>query len=133
MAANNYGTYYLNGEEIFDDLGWGSGHYAEYWNEEIKFNSSILKEGKNVLASVVRETGNTQWFDEELVTVTPKSSAWGFQPEYLSLKLEVLPVYAFELVTPIEDKAVSEDEACCDEEWTYKFEIWLYNLSLIHI
>ncbi len=127
MAANNYGTYYLNGEEIFDDLGWGSGHYAEYWNEEIKFNSSILKEGKNVLASVVRETGNTQWFDEELVSVTPKSSAWGFQPEYLSLKLEVLPVYAFELVTPIEDKAVSEDEACCDQEWTYKFEIWLYN------
>ena len=127
MAANNYGTYYLNGEEIFDDLGWGSGHYAEYWNEEIKFNSSILKEGKNVLASVVRETGNSQWFDEELVTVTPKSSAWGFQPEYLSLKLEVLPVYAFELVTPIEDKAVSEDEACCDEEWTYQFEIWLYN------
>jgi len=127
MAANNYGTYYLNGEEIFDDLGWGSGHYAEYWNEEIKFNSSILKEGKNVLASVVRETGNTQWFDEELITVTPKSSAWGFQPEYLSLKLEVLPVYAFEIVTPIEDKAVSEDEACCDQDWTYKFEIWLYN------
>ena len=127
MAANNYGTYYLNGEEIFDDLGWGSGHYAEYWNDEVKFNSSILKEGKNVLASVVRETGNTQWFDEELVSVTPKSSAWGFQPEYISIKLEVLPVYAFELVTPIEDKAVSEDEACCDQEWTYQFEIWLYN------
>ena len=127
MAANNYGTYYLNGEEIFDDLGWGSGHYAEYWNEEVKFNSSILKEGKNVLASVVRETGQTQWFDEELVSVTPKSSAWGFQPDYSTLKLEVLPVYAFEIVTPIEDKAVSEDEACCDQEWTYKFEIWLYN------
>jgi len=127
MAANNYGTYYLNGEEIFDDLGWGSGHYAEYWNEEVKFNSSILKEGKNVLASVVRETGNTQWFDEELNSVTPKSSAWGFQPSYSTLKLEVLPVYAFEIVTPIEDKAVSEDEACCDQEWTYKFEIWLYN------
>ena len=127
MAANNYGTYYLNGEEIFNDLGWGSGHYAEYWNEEIKFNSSLLKVGKNVLASVVRETGNTQWFDEELVSVTPKSSAWGFQPDYLSLKLEVLPVYAFELVTPIMDKAISEDEACCDQEWTYKFEIWLYN------
>jgi len=127
MAANNYGTYYLNGEEIFDDLGWGSGHYAEYWNEEVKFNSSILKEGKNVLASVVRETGNTQWFDEELVSVTPKSSAWGFQPDYSTLKLEVLPVYAFELVAPIEDKAVSEDELCCEEEWTYKFEIWAYN------
>ena len=79
------------------------------------------------MASVVRETGNTQWFDEELVSVTPKSSAWGFQPEYISIKLEVLPVYAFELVTPIEDKAVSEDEACCDQEWTYQFEIWLYN------
>jgi len=127
MAANNYGTYYLNGEEIYDDLGWGSGHYAEYWNEEVKFNSSLLKVGKNVLASVVRETGNTQWFDEELVSVTPKSSAWGFQPEYLSLKLEVLPVYAFELVAPIEEKAVSEDELCCEEEWTYKFEIWAYN------
>ena len=127
MAANNYGTYYLNGEEIFDDLGWGSGHYAEYWNEEIKFNSSLLRVGKNVLASVVRETGNTQWFDEELVSVTPKSSAWGFQPEYLTLKLEVLPVYAFELVTPIDDKAISEDEACCEQEWTYKFEIWAYN------
>ena len=127
MAANNYGTYYLNGEEIFNDLGWGSGHYAEYWNEEIKFNSSLLKVGKNVLASVVRETGNTQWFDEELVSVTPKSSAWGFQPDYLSLKLEVLPVYAFELIAPIEEKAVSEEEACCEQDWTYKFEIWLYN------
>jgi len=127
MAANNYGTYYLNGEEIFNDLGWGSGHYAEYWNEEIKFNSSLLKVGKNVLASVVRETGNTQWFDEELVSVTPKSSAWGFQPDYLSLKLEVLPVYAFELVAPIEEKAISEEEACCEQDWTYKFEIWLYN------
>ena len=127
MAANNYGTYYLNGEEIFDDLGWGSGHYAEYWNEEVKFNSSILKEGKNVLASVVRETGNTQWFDEELVSVTPRSTAWGFQPDYLSLKLEVLPVYAFELVVPIDSKAVSEDELCCEEAWTYKFEIWAYN------
>ena len=127
MAANNYGTYYLNGEEIFDDLGWGSGHYAEYWNEEIKFNSSILKEGKNVLASVVRETGNTQWFDEELVTVTPKSSAWGFQPEYLSLKLEVLPVYDFELVAPISDKSVSQNELCCEDEWNYRFEIWAYN------
>jgi len=127
MAANNYGTYYLNGEEIFDDLGWGSGHYAEYWNDEIKFNSSILKEGKNVLASVVRETGNTQWFDEELVSVTPKSSAWGFQPEYLSLKLEVLPVYDFELVAPISDKSVSQDELCCEEEWNYRFEIWAYN------
>jgi hypothetical protein len=127
MAANNYGTYYLNGEEIFDDLGWGSGHYAQYWNEEIKFNASLLKEGKNVLASVVRETGQTQWFDEELVSVTPKSSAWGFQPEYIALKLEVLPVYAFELVTPIEEKAVSEDEACCEQDWTYNFEIWAYN------
>jgi len=127
MAANNYGTYYLNGEEIFDDLGWGSGHYAEYWNEEIKFNSSLLRVGKNVLASVVRETGNTQWFDEELVSVTPKSSAWGFQPEYLTLKLEVLPVYDFELVAPIDDKAVSENEVCCEQDWTYKFEIWLYN------
>ncbi len=127
MAANNYGTYYLNGHEIFNDMGWGQGHNARYWNEEIKFNTSLLKEGKNVLASVVRETGNTQWFDEELVSVTPKSSAWGFQPEYVSLKLEVLPVYAFELVAPIVDKSISEDEACCDQEWTYKFEIWLYN------
>ena len=137
MAANNYGTYYLNGEEIFDDLGWGGGHYAQYWNEEIKFNSSLLKEGKNVLASVVRETGNTQWFDEELVSVTPKSSAWGFRPEYIALKLEVLPVYAFELVAPIDDKAVSEDEAwdldegeewCCGyANWTYEFDIWAYN------
>ncbi len=134
MAANNYGTYYLNGEEIFDDLGWGSGHYAQYWNEEIKFNASLLREGKNVLASVVRETGQTQWFDEELVSVTPKSSAWGFQPDYLFLKLEVLPVYAFELVAPISDKAVSEDEAWDSEEWccgyanwTYEFDIWAYN------
>ena len=134
MAANNYGTYYLNGEEIFDDLGWGGGHYAQYWNEEIKFNSSLLKEGKNVLASVVRETGNTQWFDEELVSVTPKSSAWGFQPDYLSLKLEVLPVYAFELVAPIDDKAVAEDEQWEDDDWaegdanwTYEFDIWAYN------
>ena len=59
MAANNYGTYYLNGQEIFNDMGWGQGHTARYWNEEIKFNTSLLNEGKNVLASVVRETGNT--------------------------------------------------------------------------
>jgi len=45
MAANNYGTYYLNGEEIFDDMGWGQGHYAQYWNEEVKFNSSLLRVG----------------------------------------------------------------------------------------
>ena len=127
MAANNYGTYYLNGHEIFNDMGWGQGHNARYWNEEIKFNTSLLKEGKNVLASVVRETGNTQWFDEELISVTPKSTAWGFQPDYISLKLEVLPVYDFELVAPISDKAVSQNEVCCEHEWNYRFEIWGYN------
>ena len=127
MAANNYGTYYFNGQEMFDDLGQGSGHYAQYWNEEIKSNTSLLREGKNVLASVVRETGNTQWFDEELVSVTPKSSAWGFQPKYLALELEVLPVYAFEVTAPISDKAVTKDENCCDEEWTYRFGIWATN------
>ena len=127
MAANNYGTYYLNGHEIFNDMGWGQGHTARYWNEEIKFNTSLLNEGTNVLASVVRETGNTQWFDEELISVTPKSTAWGFQPDYISLKLEVLPVYAFELVAPISDKAVSQEEICCENEWNYIFEIWGYN------
>jgi hypothetical protein len=127
MAANNHGTYYFNGQEMFDDLGQGGGHYAQYWNEEIKFNTSLLKEGKNVLASVVRETGNTQWFDEELVGVTPKSSAWGFQPDYLSLELEVLPIYAFEIVAPISDKGVKFNETCCEQNWTYRFAIWAYN------
>ncbi|SVC22866.1 uncharacterized protein METZ01_LOCUS275720, partial [marine metagenome] len=57
--------------------------------------------------------------------------AWGFQPEYITLELEVLPVYAFEVLAPISDKAVKKDELCCDEEWTYTFGIWATNLGNI--
>lgn len=123
-AANNYGTYYLNGQIVFNDMRQGQGHTANYWNDETLFGPELLQEGENVLASVVRETGNTQWFDEEIVAVFSQSAAWDFVPLPLELEMEVLPTYNFSVTAPISNKQIPDDT-------NYTFEIWITNLGNI--
>ena len=76
-SANNYGSYYVNGEEIFSDWRQGGGHGAEYWNEQSTVRASALTSGQNIMAAFVEETGNTQWFDAqlELSYMTPGRSS----------------------------------------------------------
>ena len=123
-AANNYGTYYLNSQIVFNDMRQGQGHTANYWNDETLFGPELLQEGENILASVVRETGNTQWFDEEVVAVFSQSAAWNFVPLPLELEMEVLPTYNFSLSAPISNKQIPDDT-------NYTFEIWISNLGNI--
>ena len=123
-AANNYGTYYLNSQIVFNDMRQGQGHTANYWNDETLFEPGLLQEGENVLASVVRETGNTQWFDEELEAVFSRSAAWDFVPLPLELEMEVLPSYKFELQAPGSNKELDAGEL-------YTWEIWVHNLGNI--
>jgi len=119
-AANNYGTYYLNSQIVFNDMRQGQGHTANYWNDETPFGPGLLQEGENVLASVVRETGNTQWFDEEMEAVFSRSAAWDFIPLPLELEMEVLPSYKFELQAPSSNKELDAGEL-------YTWEIWVHN------
>ena len=123
-AANNYGTYYLNSQIVFNDMRQGQGHSANYWNDETLFGPELLQEGENILASVVRETGNTQWFDEEVVAVFSQSAAWDFVPLPLELEMEVLPTYNFSLSAPISNKQIPDDT-------NYTFEVWITNLGNI--
>ena len=102
----------------------GQGHTANYWNDETLFGPELLQEGENILASVVRETGNTQWFDEEVVAVFSQSAAWNFVPLPLELEMEVLPTYNFSLSAPISNKQIPDDT-------NYTFEIWISNLGNI--
>ncbi|MEC7930136.1 MAG: CARDB domain-containing protein [Candidatus Thermoplasmatota archaeon] len=123
-AANNYGTYYLNSQIVFNDMRQGQGHTANYWNDETLFGPELLQEGENILASVVRETGNTQWFDEEVVAVFSQSAAWDFVPLPLELEMEILPTYNFSLSAPISNKQIPDDT-------NYTFEVWITNLGNI--
>ncbi|MDP6846456.1 MAG: CARDB domain-containing protein [Candidatus Poseidoniia archaeon] len=123
-AANNYGTYYLNSQIVFNDMRQGQGHTANYWNDETLFGPELLQEGENILASVVRETGNTQWFDEEVVAVFSQSAAWDFVPLPLELEMEVLPTYNFSLSAPISNKQIPDDT-------NYTFQVWITNLGNI--
>ena len=78
VATNNFGNHYINGIYIFGDLDEGGGHYADYWNEEAQISINYLNEGENVIASVVHETGQSQWFDQEIIIEFPRENLWGY-------------------------------------------------------
>ena len=121
-STNNYGTHYLNGVVIFDDLGQGQGHGGEYWNDETAWESAILMPGTNILASVVRETGNTQWFDEELVVQLARHTRWDFAPPELTYSIEVLPTYNFTAYPVLAEKEIPR-------ETTYIFQPRVLNVG----
>ena len=78
VATNNYGDHYINGIYVFGDMDEGSGHGAEYWNEEFQVYINYLNQGPNVIASVVSNPTNTQWFDQEIMMTFPQSNLWGY-------------------------------------------------------
>ena len=90
VATNNFGDHYINGVYIFGDLDEGGGHYADYWNEEFGPISLIyLNEGENVIASIVHETGSTQWFDQEIIIEFPRENLWGYHTTTYDLPLYI--------------------------------------------
>ena len=126
VAADNYYRAYLNGELIRDCLSYSWGCYldGDYWGASITFNTSWLKEGENLLAIAGRDEtyqgGNgQQWLDMELETLNLRSSLWGFDEIYEVITLEVNETYDFEIIIPITEKDVEEEE--------YTFAIWILN------
>ena len=87
VATNNYGDHYINGAYVFGDIDGGSGHGAEYWNEEIQVYIDYLNEGTNVIASVVYNPTNTQWFDQEIKITFPQSNLWNYRTETQNIPL----------------------------------------------
>ena len=86
IATNGAGAHYINGNLIFSDLGGGD-HGAQYWNREELDNTNALLEGENVLASVVRNNQNTQWYDERLDADIRQANYWNFHPQPLSISV----------------------------------------------
>ena len=89
VATNNFGDHYFNGIYIFGDLDEGSGHRANYWNEEYQISIDYLNEGENVIASIVHETGSTQWFDQEITIEFPRENLWGYHTRTYDLPLYI--------------------------------------------
>ena len=79
VASNNYGDHYINGIFVFGDLDEGSGHGAEYWNDEVQIFTNYLLQGENVIASVVGNPQNTQWFDQEIFVTFPQANLWNYK------------------------------------------------------
>ena len=79
VASNNFGDHYINGIFIFGDLDEGDGHGAEYWNEEVQVFTNYLSQGENVIASVVGNPQNTQWFDQEIIVTFPQANLWNYK------------------------------------------------------
>ena len=126
IAADNYYRAYLNGELIQDCLSWSWQCYGEgdYWDTEVTFNTSWLKEGENLLAIAGRDEtyqggNNQQWLDVEIETLNLKSSLWGFEEIYEELQLKVNETYDFEILVPITEKDIDEEE--------YVFTVWIIN------
>ena len=79
VASNNYGDHYINGIFIFGDMDEGDGHGAEYWNDEVQVYTNYLLQGENVIASVIGNPQNTQWFDQEIIVTFPQANLWNYQ------------------------------------------------------
>jgi len=77
VATNNAGDHYINGIYIFGDIDEDS-HGAEYWNEEYQVYINYLNQGPNVIASIVSNPTNTQWFDQEIIMTFPQSNLWNY-------------------------------------------------------
>ena len=50
-------------------------------------NTDALLEGENILASVVRNNQNTQWYDERLDADIRQANHWNFHPQPLSISV----------------------------------------------
>ncbi len=87
VATNNYGDYYINGAYVFGDMDIGDGHGAEYWNDEFQIYLNYLNQGPNIIASVVSNPQNTQWFDEEILITFPQANLWNYKSEISSIPL----------------------------------------------
>jgi len=79
VASNNYGNYYINGIFVFGDLDDGDGHGAEYWNDEVQIYTNYLSQGENIIASVIGNPQNTQWFDQEIIVSFPQANLWNYE------------------------------------------------------
>ncbi len=79
VATNNYGDHYINGIFLFGDLDEGGGDGAEYWNDEVQVFTNYLSQGENVIASVVGNPQNTQWFDQEIIVTFPQANLWNYK------------------------------------------------------
>ena len=87
VATNNYGDYYINGAYVFGDMDIGDGHGADYWNDEFQIYLNYLKQGPNIIASVVSNPQNTQWFDQEILITFPQANIWNYKSEISSIPL----------------------------------------------
>jgi len=87
VATNNYGNHYINGIYIFGDMDEGDGHGAEYWNEEVQVYTNYLTQGTNVIASIVSNPTNTQWFDQEIIMTFPQANLWNYQTEIKNIPI----------------------------------------------
>ena len=76
VASNNFGDHYINGIFVFGDLDQGSGHGAEYWNDEVQVYTGYLSQGENIVASIIGNPQNSQWFDQE-ISVTFLKQTYG--------------------------------------------------------
>ncbi len=88
VATNNYGDHYINGIYVFGDIDGGGGHGAEYWNEEVQVYTNYLNQGQNIIASVVYNPTNTQWFDQEIQIMFPQANLWNYKTE-----INEIPIY----------------------------------------
>jgi len=90
-GSNDNGAHYVNGVEVYSDLGGGA-HWGKYWNEETAFDASILKPGQvNLLAGKVRNDDRANWFDTQLEVEFRVGSS------IRELTVEILPTHDFEL------------------------------------
>jgi len=79
VASNNFGDHYINGIFVFGDLDQGSGHGAEYWNDEVQVYTGYLSQGENIVASIIGNPQNTQWFDQEISVTFSQANLWGYR------------------------------------------------------
>jgi len=128
VAHDDYFRAYLNGELIRDCFsGWGCSGNGNYWEEIETINNSWLKNGENLLAIAARDSlgyggsggDGRQWLDMELETLDLRSSLWDFEEIYEELTLKVNETYDFEILVPISEKHIEDDE--------YVFAVWVIN------
>lgn len=82
VASDNYGIVYING--ILVDLDPAAWHQATYWNREINVDSSVLNNGINIIAVVVKNMDQWAFFDLQLsvqyapdgMLISPGSTWW---------------------------------------------------------
>ena len=87
VATNNYGDYYINGAYVFGDMDIGDGHGADYWNDEFQIYLNYLNQGPNIIASVVSNPQNTQWFDQEIIITFPQANLWGYKTQTIDIPI----------------------------------------------